>query len=51
MKIFLIAVIGALGFLVVILAIYAGGNWLLWRLKKAKPPSEESISRYRGTTT
>jgi cell division septal protein FtsQ len=45
MKIFLIAVMGAFGFLVVILAIYAGGNWLLSRLKKPKPPS--SISRYR----
>jgi len=47
MKIFLIVVIGVLGFFIVILAVYAGGNWLLWRLKKPKPPSEESIRRYR----
>ena|SRR5215469_2792189 len=46
MQIFLTVAVGFLGFLLVILAIYAGGNWLLWHLKKPKPPSEESIRRY-----
>ncbi len=47
MQIFLIAVLGAIGFLVVILAVYVGGNWLLSRLRKPKLPSEESARRYR----
>jgi len=43
---FLTVAIGVLGFLVVILAIYVGGNWLLWHLKKPKAPSDESVRRY-----
>ena len=46
MQIFLIVIMGVLGFLVVILGIYAGGNWVLWHLKKPKPPSEEAVRRY-----
>lgn len=46
MQIFLLVVVGVLGFFAVILGIYAGGNWLLWHLKKPKPPSEESVRRY-----
>lgn len=47
MQIFLMVAIGTFGSLVVILAVYAGGNWLVSRLKKPKPPSEESIRRFR----
>jgi hypothetical protein len=47
MQILLIAVLGGIGFLVVILTVYVAGNWLLLRLKKAKAPSEESVRRYR----
>jgi len=46
MQIFLTVVIGVLGFLAVILVIYAGGNWLLWHLKKPKSSSEESVRRH-----
>jgi len=47
MQTFLMVVIGVFGFLVVVLAVYSAGNWLLWRLKKPKPPSEESVRRYK----
>jgi len=46
MQIFLTVAVGILGFLFVIFAIYAGGNWLRWHVKKPKPPSEESVRRY-----
>jgi|SRR5215469_6065233 len=46
MQIFLMVVIGVLGFLVVILAVYVGGNWLLSRFRKSGPRSEESRRRY-----
>ena len=47
MQIPLIAVLGGIGFIVVILTVYVGGNWLLLRLRKPKLPSEESVRRYR----
>jgi hypothetical protein len=47
MQIFLIVVMGVLGFLAVILIVYAGENWLLRHLKKPKPLSEESVRGYR----
>jgi hypothetical protein len=42
-----VIVLGVLAFFVVILVIYIGGNWLLARFRKPKPPSKESIQRYR----
>ena len=47
MQIFFIAVLGGIGFIVLILAVYVGGNWLLLHLRKPKSPSEESLRRYR----
>jgi hypothetical protein len=47
MQVFLIAVLGGIGFVALILAVYVGGDWLLLRLKKPKLPSEESLRRYR----
>jgi len=47
MQIFLIAVLGGIGFVVLIVAVYVGGNWLLLRFKKPKVPSPESLRRYR----
>jgi SMI1 / KNR4 family (SUKH-1) len=39
--------LGVLAFFIIILTVYIGGNWLLARFRKPKPPSEESIRRYR----
>jgi len=39
--------LGVLAFFVVILTVLIGGNWLLARFRKPKPPTEESIRRYR----
>jgi SMI1 / KNR4 family (SUKH-1) len=47
MKISLIAVLGGIGFIILILAVLVGGNWLLLRLKKTKLPSADSLRRYR----
>jgi len=47
MQIFLIAVLGSIGLIVVILTVYVGGNWLLLRLRKPRLPSGESARRYR----
>jgi len=44
---FLTVILGALGFIVLILAIYGGGNWLLGHLRRPKPPSEDSALRYK----
>ncbi len=43
----IVIALGALAFFVAILVIYIGGNWLLARFRKPKPPSEESIQNYR----
>jgi hypothetical protein len=48
---FLTVAIGVVGFLVVILAIYVGGNWFLWHLKKPKAPSDESVRQIHRTAT
>ena len=47
MQISLIAVLGGIGFVVLIVAVYVGGNWLLPRLKKPRLPSAESLRKYR----
>jgi hypothetical protein len=39
--------LGVLTFFVVILTVLIGGNWLLARFRKPRPPSKESIRRYR----
>ena len=43
----IVVALGVLGFFVVILAVFIAGNWLLARFRKPKPPSEQSILRYR----
>src|SRR5262249_25948763 len=45
-QIILIVVLGVIGFFVVILTLYVGGNWLLRRFRKPKFRSEESARRY-----
>jgi hypothetical protein len=40
------AVLGGIGFLVVIVAAYVGGNWLLSRLRRPQSLSEELEQRY-----
>lgn len=47
MRIAIVIVLGVLAFFVAIVFLYIGGNWLLGRFRKPKPPSEESIQRYR----
>ena len=47
MQIVLIVVLGVIGFFVVILTVYVGGNWLLRRFRRPKLRSEESARRYR----
>src|SRR6266481_2525504 len=39
--------LGVLAFFVVVLTVLIGGNWLLARFRKPKPPSEESIRKYQ----
>jgi hypothetical protein len=46
-QLFLIVVLGSIGFVVAISTVYIGGNWLLSRLRKPKPSSEQSAHRYR----
>jgi hypothetical protein len=47
MQILFIAVLGGIGFFVVILTVYFGGNWLLLRLKKPKLSSAASVRRFQ----
>jgi len=47
MQMAIVIVLGVLAFFVAILVIYIGGNWLLARFRKPKPPCKESIQRYR----
>jgi hypothetical protein len=47
MRILLMAVLGAIGFLAVIVIVYIGGNWFLSRLRRPESPSGESEQRYR----
>src|SRR5215813_4553196 len=44
---FVAVLLGVFGFIVLILAIYVGGNWLLGLLRKPKPRSKESAGRYQ----
>ena len=39
--------LGLLAFFIALLTVLIGGNWLLARFRKPRPPSEESIRRYR----
>src|SRR5690348_14439074 len=47
MRIAILVGLGVLGFVVVILGVLVGGNWLLARFRKPKPSSKESIGRNR----
>ena len=47
MQMVIIVGLGVLAFFVVILTLQIGGNSLLARFRKPKPPSEESIRRYK----
>ncbi len=47
MQVILISAVGAVCFFVIILAIYAGGNWLIAFFRKPKAPSEETLRRHR----
>jgi hypothetical protein len=47
MQMVIVVGLGVLIFLVGILAAYIGGNLLLARFRKPKPPTEESIRRFR----
>jgi hypothetical protein len=47
LQMFLAVVLGVFGFIVLILAVYVGGNWLLGHLGKPKPYSEEAARRYK----
>jgi hypothetical protein len=47
MQMAMVIVVGVLAFFAAILVIYIGGNWLIARFRKPKPPSKESIQRYR----
>ena len=48
LQMFLAVVLSVFGFIVLILAVYVGGNWLLGHLRKPKPRSEESARRYKS---
>ena len=47
MQMILMVALGVTLFLIFILTVLIGGNSLLARFRKAKPPSEESIRKYR----
>jgi hypothetical protein len=47
MQMAIVIVLGVLAFFVALLVLYIGGNSLLARFNKPRPPSKESVRRYR----
>jgi len=47
MQMILMVALGVILLVAFILTVLIGGNWLLARFRKPKPPSEEAVRRYR----